>query len=49
MKEQQSVKKAWVAPTVQTLNINSETYVNPGRGDREVGLGGGENKNKTLS
>lgn len=29
-------KKVWVAPTVQVLNINSETYSSPGRGNRET-------------
>lgn len=41
-------KKRWESPAVQNLNINKDTYVNKGRGEREVGKGGGTNKDKDL-
>ena len=48
MEPVQNARKVWAKPTVQLLNINSDTYANPGRGDKEVGQGGGNNKDKSI-
>ncbi|QHV96965.1 hypothetical protein [Spirosoma endbachense] len=41
-------RKVWAKPTVQTLNINKDTYSSQGHGDREVGKGGGDNQTKDI-
>ena len=48
METQSSDRKIWVKPSVQTLNINNDTYTAPGRGTKEVGKGGGENSKKSI-
>ena len=48
MEPVQNARKVWAKPTVQLLNINSDTYTNPGRGDKEVGQGGGNNNDKSI-
>ena len=48
MEPVQNDLKVWATPTVQMLNINTDTYTNPGRGDKEVGQGGGNNKDKSI-
>ena len=49
MEPVQNTRKVWAKPVVQMLNINSGTYSNPGGLDREVGAGGGNNKDKGIS
>ncbi len=48
METQNNNKKSWAKPTVLSLDINKETYSALGKGDREVGQGGGENKVKAI-
>ena len=48
MEPVRNARKVWVKPVVQMLNINSDTYTNPGRGSKEVGQGGGNNNDKSI-
>ncbi len=49
MEPVQNAKKVWAKPAVQILNINTDTYSNPGRNNIEVGQGGGANLDKSIS
>ncbi len=48
MESVQNVRKVWAKPTVQMLNINSDTYSNLLRSKKETGKGGGSNKDDSM-
>ncbi len=48
METQNNNKKTWSKPAVLALDIAKDTYSALGKGEKEVGQGGGQNQYKSI-